>query len=225
MEDLLLMRNVVLISDPRVTSIPVEDNGDALADVRGVLAVDARLADPEGAYAHLRHGLLVRLEDAQRRLPGGYHLVVVEGYRPPALQRRYFDAYRDELRVTFPDMSPEELVRCIDFRYITDALTPDEALAILERNAATRAEREAELRDDLGCQRLDDPLALGEPAALDLGEGAGKELPGVAVHYARPFPAKDRSTLGNSWMRSSKGSFSKRMKSTTVPLPPFRITS
>ena len=26
------------------------------------------------------------------------------------------------------DMSPEELVRCIPFRYITDALTPDEAL-------------------------------------------------------------------------------------------------
>ena len=31
------------------------------------------------------------------------------------------------------DMTPEELVRCIDFRYITDALTPDEALAILQR--------------------------------------------------------------------------------------------
>jgi L-fuconate dehydratase len=46
------------------------------------------------------------------------------------------------------DMSPEDLVRCIDFRYITDALTPDEALAILRRNVATRAAREAELRRD-----------------------------------------------------------------------------
>jgi L-fuconate dehydratase len=43
------------------------------------------------------------------------------------------------------DMSPEELVRCIDFRYITDALTPDEALELLRRNQATRAEREAEM--------------------------------------------------------------------------------
>ena len=34
------------------------------------------------------------------------------------------------------DMTPEELVRCVDFRYITDALTPDEALDILRRNAA-----------------------------------------------------------------------------------------
>ena len=46
------------------------------------------------------------------------------------------------------DMTPEALVRCIDFRYITDALTPAEALAILQRNALTRAAREAELRRD-----------------------------------------------------------------------------
>ncbi|MDH2425157.1 M15 family metallopeptidase [Sphaerisporangium sp. TRM90804] len=103
------MRNVVLISDPRVTSIPVEECGEALADARGVLAVDKRLADPDGAYAHLRTGLLDRLRDAQRQLPYGYRLLVVEGYRPPALQRRYFEEYKDGLRAVFPDLSPEEL--------------------------------------------------------------------------------------------------------------------
>ncbi len=44
------------------------------------------------------------------------------------------------------DMTPEELVACIDFRYITDALTPAEALAILQRHAPTKGERVAELR-------------------------------------------------------------------------------
>ena len=43
------------------------------------------------------------------------------------------------------DMSPEELVRCLDFRYVTDALTPQEALAILRRHAATKGEREREM--------------------------------------------------------------------------------
>ncbi len=43
------------------------------------------------------------------------------------------------------DMTPEQLVSCIDFRYISDALTPEEALAILERMAPTRAAREAEM--------------------------------------------------------------------------------
>jgi L-fuconate dehydratase len=41
------------------------------------------------------------------------------------------------------DMTPREIVACIDFQYITDALTPDEAVAILERQHATRHEREA----------------------------------------------------------------------------------
>ncbi len=45
------------------------------------------------------------------------------------------------------DMTPGELVRCIDFRYITDAITPDEALEILRRNAETKAERIAELEE------------------------------------------------------------------------------
>jgi L-fuconate dehydratase len=45
-------------------------------------------------------------------------------------------------------MTPEELVACIDFRYITDALTPDEALAILREHAPTRATREVELLRD-----------------------------------------------------------------------------
>ena len=43
------------------------------------------------------------------------------------------------------DMTPPQLVRCIDFRYITDALPPDEALAILERNEPTKRQRETEL--------------------------------------------------------------------------------
>lgn len=46
------------------------------------------------------------------------------------------------------DMTPEELVACIDFRYITDALTPEEALAILRANEPTRADREAQLLRD-----------------------------------------------------------------------------
>jgi len=43
------------------------------------------------------------------------------------------------------DMSPEQLVSCIDFRYISDAITPDEALAILKSRAPSRTEREAEM--------------------------------------------------------------------------------
>ncbi|MEU4230656.1 M15 family metallopeptidase [Nonomuraea sp. NPDC026600] len=100
--------DIVLISDPRVAAIPVRDNGEGLADVRGRLRVDERLADRSGAYAHLRSGLLARLERAERRLPEGFHLLIVEGYRPIDTQRRIFEEYRDGLSAAFPEMSPDE---------------------------------------------------------------------------------------------------------------------
>lgn len=43
------------------------------------------------------------------------------------------------------EMTPEQLVRCIDFRYIEDALTPAEALTILRRHEPTRGQRIEEL--------------------------------------------------------------------------------
>jgi L-fuconate dehydratase len=46
------------------------------------------------------------------------------------------------------DMSPEEIVRCVDFRYITDAITPVEAIELLRRNEPTRAARAQELARD-----------------------------------------------------------------------------
>jgi L-fuconate dehydratase len=45
-------------------------------------------------------------------------------------------------------MTPEELVALVDFRYLTDALTPDEAVAMLSGLVASRDDREAELLRD-----------------------------------------------------------------------------
>ncbi|WP_400073791.1 L-fuconate dehydratase [Zobellia russellii] len=46
------------------------------------------------------------------------------------------------------DMTPEELVRCVDFTYITDAVTPEEALAMLKDKESTKQERIAKLKQD-----------------------------------------------------------------------------
>ncbi len=46
------------------------------------------------------------------------------------------------------DMSPEELVSCIDFRYISDALTADEAIELLRRLEPSKAQRRAEMLRD-----------------------------------------------------------------------------
>lgn len=39
------------------------------------------------------------------------------------------------------EMTPEELVRCIDFRYITDAVTPEEAVEMLRKEEGGKKER------------------------------------------------------------------------------------
>ncbi len=44
------------------------------------------------------------------------------------------------------ELSPEQFVACIDFRYLTDALTPAEALELLQRQASSKSARIARLR-------------------------------------------------------------------------------
>lgn len=46
------------------------------------------------------------------------------------------------------DLSPEEIVELVDFRYISDALTPTEAIAILSKAKANRAKNEVNLIKD-----------------------------------------------------------------------------
>src|ERR1700758_2511288 len=60
----------------------------------------------------------------------------------------YAKVERKPLWKLLADMTPEQFVSCIDFRYLTDALTRDDALAILRAKFATRGEREAQMRKE-----------------------------------------------------------------------------
>lgn len=102
---------MILLSDPRIPTVPVVDCGEPLVDVRGVpeLLLDARAADVYGAYARLRAGVVERLIDAQSALPPSVRLLVIEGYRPLDAQRAIIEGYEAELRRLHPDWSPERL--------------------------------------------------------------------------------------------------------------------
>ncbi|MET9292548.1 nitrilase-related carbon-nitrogen hydrolase [Streptomyces sp. NPDC003077] len=112
---------ITLMSDPRVAAIPVVESGEPLLDLRSeapALRLDVMREDEDGAFAHLREGLLLRLLKAQELLPDGLRLLVVEGYRPPALQRRYFAEYEEELRAAHPEWTADEL-RAAASRYVS----------------------------------------------------------------------------------------------------------
>ncbi|MGW0710557.1 M15 family metallopeptidase [Streptomyces sp. NPDC002643] len=101
------MSPLVLLDDERMDAVPVEDRGEPLVDLRAEpwLEVDGRQADADGLYARVRTGVRERLRTVCRALPGGYRLVVVEGYRPPELQRRYFDEHVAHLNALHPGWS------------------------------------------------------------------------------------------------------------------------
>jgi len=46
------------------------------------------------------------------------------------------------------EMDPAQLLRCIDFRYLTDCITPDEALALLRARVPGKEQRLAQLQRD-----------------------------------------------------------------------------
>src|SRR5262249_8238719 len=66
-----------------------------------------------------------------------------------ALVNAVWDLYarseRKPLWKLLVDMEPEALVACIPFTYITDAISPEEAIEMLDRNAPSKAEREREI--------------------------------------------------------------------------------
>ncbi len=58
----------------------------------------------------------------------------------------YAKAMEKPLWKLIVDFSPEEFVACIDFRYLSDVLTPEQAIELLNANQPTVEEREAYVR-------------------------------------------------------------------------------
>jgi len=111
--------------EPFVVGLPAEET---LADLGGLwrtLVHDSQLRwlGPEKGVMHMAVGAVVNaLWDLKAKRAG-----------KPVWQ-------------LLSEMTPEELVALVDFRYLTDALTADEALAILRRAEPGRAERVEHLR-------------------------------------------------------------------------------
>ncbi|MFD8720976.1 M15 family metallopeptidase [Streptomyces sp. NPDC059629] len=105
------MTDIITLSDSRVAAVAEQECGEPLVDLRGTpgLRVDTRQADADGSYAHLRSGALRRLLQAQSLLPDGIRFLVVEGYRPPDLQRRYFEQYAATMRAAHPGAGPDRI--------------------------------------------------------------------------------------------------------------------
>ncbi|MFD0343739.1 M15 family metallopeptidase [Streptomyces sp. NPDC127117] len=149
------MTEIVLMSDPKIAAIPVAECGERLMDVRRghSLLVDTREQDPADAFAYLREGVLERLVKAQTLLPQGLRLLFVEGYRPPSLQREYFEEYAEQLRAAHLDWSTEQ-VHSAASRYVSPPdIAPHSAGAAVDLTLADANGHEL----DLGTRMNADP--------------------------------------------------------------------
>ncbi|WP_425957066.1 L-fuconate dehydratase [Xylanimonas sp. McL0601] len=102
--------------------------------------VEATLADLGGFWRELVHDSQLRWLGPEK---GIMHMAI--GAVVNALWDLRAKREGKPLWQLLASLTPQELVDLVDFRYLTDALTREEALEILERSVPGRAEREAEL--------------------------------------------------------------------------------
>ena len=108
----------------------------AVSDLVVGSSVDEALADPGAFYRRLTHDSQLRWLGPEK---GVMHMAigaVVNALWDLAARRAGKPLWR-----LLSDLSPRQIVDLVDFRHLSDTLTPDEALAILERASAGREER------------------------------------------------------------------------------------
>ncbi|MEV0798690.1 L-fuconate dehydratase [Kribbella sp. NPDC050281] len=115
---------------------------EALRDHVIGLDLDATLSDLGGFWKSLVHDSQLRWLGPEK---GVMHMAigaVVNAVWDLAAKRAGVPLWK-----LLADLTPEQIVDLVDFRYLTDALTRDEALEILRAAEPGRAEREATLRE------------------------------------------------------------------------------
>jgi L-fuconate dehydratase len=115
---------------------------EALRDHVIGLDLDATLNDLGGFWKSLVHDSQLRWLGPEK---GVMHMAigaVVNAVWDLAAKRAGVPLWK-----LLSDLTPEQIVDLVDFRYLTDALTPSEALEILRAAEAGRSKREALLRE------------------------------------------------------------------------------
>jgi zinc D-Ala-D-Ala dipeptidase len=195
------MSEIILMSDARVAAVAVEECGEPLVDVSGSLLVDDRKhKDSLGAETHLRRGVLERLLRAQTLLPDGLRLLFVEGYRPPALQRRYCERYADELRAAHPRWAADR-IRTAASRYVSPPeIAPHTAGAAVDLTLADADGREL----DLGTAMNASPEASDGACYTDAA-GISAEARGNRAVLGRALGAAGLVNYPTEWWHWSYG--------------------
>lgn len=112
------MNDPVLIDDPRVLAVRIEECGEPLVDLRERPIFTSELSpgygkvksDVEGRL-YCREGVAQRVAEAEQALPDGVRFLVYECYRSPELQAAFWEEALRTLRQRYPGWSEELLAQ------------------------------------------------------------------------------------------------------------------
>lgn len=110
------MSEIILISDPRVLAIPIQESGEPLVDLLNMpeLFIDLSRSNVQKfspSISYVRQTVADMLVAAQEKLPAGYKLMIKEGHRDIATQEKIFKNYETYLKKQLSKISEEELYK------------------------------------------------------------------------------------------------------------------
>jgi zinc D-Ala-D-Ala dipeptidase len=105
---------VVLIGDPKIAAIPVQECGEGFADFSGsrkIIVDESRrwITSQSVHFAKARISVVRKIIAASLTLPSEVYLKVIEAYRPMNIQQFEFDRQRSEIRARNQTLSDNEL--------------------------------------------------------------------------------------------------------------------
>lgn len=111
-----MQHEIILISDPRVISLPIQENEEPLIDLKTMpeLFIDLPIENIKGLSFQMsfaRETVARMLVEAQKELPNDYRLMIKEAYRDIEMQKKIFNDYTSFLKKEFPNLSQEELYK------------------------------------------------------------------------------------------------------------------
>ena len=204
-------RSVILMSDPRVAAIPLQECGEGLVDVRAHgLQVDDRKLDAVGAFAHVRRGVLTRLLHAQSLLPTGVHAAVRGG----ATDRRPCSGATSRSTPTswpapIPDWQAAELREAASRFVSPPEIAPHSAGAAVDVTLTDHRGRELDMgtpvnanpEESNGACYTDAPQSAPEPGRTGPHSGARCPQPGWST--TRPSGGTGAAATGTGPCRPS----------------------
>ncbi len=106
------LAGVTLITDPKILSIPINENAEDWVDLRQqnniILGPSPEIPNNQD-YTFLRKTVYEKLKHAQTKLPPGYHFCLYEGYRSLALQKMLFDTQYANVKKRHPSWAEKDI--------------------------------------------------------------------------------------------------------------------